>query len=77
MKFSDNLPGLIHLTGLSQHSKAQTRYTHHFAKELDRCEATFVSPVEGWYKIKMLRDQREPQMDLALQSEDKALRNAI
>lgn len=53
------------------HLGAQTRYTHHFAKELDRCEATFVSPVEGWYKIKLLRHQREPVMDLALQSEDK------
>jgi hypothetical protein len=64
--------GVLDILLGSLHIGAQTLYTHHFAKELDRCEATFVSPVEGWYKIKLLRSQRAPQMDLALQSEDKS-----
>ncbi|MBK8502076.1 MAG: hypothetical protein IPL46_07635 [Saprospiraceae bacterium] len=70
MKFAI-IYGALSITLKSLHVGAQTLYTHHFAKELDRCEATFVSPIEGWYKIKLLRHQRDLQMDLALQSEDK------
>ncbi|MCB0689094.1 MAG: hypothetical protein KDC53_21295 [Saprospiraceae bacterium] len=50
---------------------AQIQYTRHFSRALEKCQATFVAPVEGWYKIKMLRDQFGPKYDLALQSEDR------
>lgn len=70
MKFGI-IPWIIGILFGSLQAEAQTHYTQRFAKELDRCDATFVSPVEGWYKIKLLRNQGEPKMDLAIQSEDK------
>ena len=50
---------------------AQIQYSRHFTKELERCQATFVAPVEGWYKIKLLKDQFGPQYDLSLESDEK------
>jgi hypothetical protein len=56
---------------LSQSGFSQIQYTQHFTRELKKCQASFVAPVEGWYKIKMLRNEPGLKYDLALQSEEK------
>lgn len=56
---------------ISQPSFAQMQYTRHFTRELEKCNASFITPVEGWYKIKMIRDQFGPKYDLALESQDR------
>ena len=70
-KFFNFLLGIVIYSGLPSNIMAQLQYTRHFTNELLRCQAAFVTPVEGWYKIKMIRDKFGPKYDLALQSEDK------
>jgi len=46
-------------------------YTRDFAKKLERSQADFIRPVEGFYKIKMLGQDEHMKYDLVLRSEDK------
>lgn len=62
---------ILQLASFTGMASAQMQYTRHFTKELEKCHATFIAPVEGWYKIKMIRDQFGPKYDLALESEEK------
>jgi hypothetical protein len=59
------------ITICSHSAFTQIQYTQHFTNELKRCRADFIAPVEGWYKIKLLKNEPGPRYDLALQSEEK------
>lgn len=50
----------------------QIQYTQKFTKLLRQCEASFVAPIEGFYKIRMPRGSDQYQFDLLLDSEDKS-----
>ena len=56
----------------SQQGVAQILYSRHFAKKVEKCQASFIRPVENWYKIKMLDKDPYMRYDLVLASEDKA-----
>ncbi len=62
------------LSGLSYpySVQAQIIYTRHFTKQLEKCQATFIQPVEGFYKIKMPRKSEINKVDLALDSDEKS-----
>ncbi|NND05105.1 MAG: hypothetical protein HKN87_01885 [Saprospiraceae bacterium] len=51
-------------------SHAQIHYTHQFTKKLKRTQLQFVEPVEGMYRIQMLRKDDFLKYDLVLASED-------
>lgn len=50
----------------------QIVYTRHFARELEASTASFIQPLEGFYKIKMLKRDQHMEYDLVLRSEDKS-----
>ncbi|MBX2817242.1 MAG: hypothetical protein KTR24_14635 [Saprospiraceae bacterium] len=60
------------MTEMSLAQRDQIIYTRSFALELEAAGADFISPVEGFYKIKMLKADRHLEYDLVLRSEDKA-----
>jgi len=50
----------------------QMQYTRKFTKLLAQCNASFIGPVEGFYKIKMPNGSDRDHFDLMLESEEKA-----
>jgi hypothetical protein len=50
--------------------EGQTFYSHRFKKELNKMGAEFISPVEGYYKVKLKSKDRYMKYDLILHSED-------
>ncbi|NND31130.1 MAG: hypothetical protein HKN76_00975 [Saprospiraceae bacterium] len=48
----------------------QLQYTQHFTDLLDECEASFVMPVEGWYKLKLLKKAEARKYDLMIESQE-------
>ncbi len=52
---------------------AQIHYSHHFTKKLQRMAGEFIEPVEGFYKVKMLRKDAYMRYDLVIHSEDYAM----
>jgi hypothetical protein len=51
---------------------SQIHYSHRFTKKLKKTHMTFVEPVEGFYKIRMLKRDEFLKYDLVLESEEKA-----
>lgn len=49
----------------------QIHYSHHFTKKLNSMAGSFVEPVEGYYKVKMLRRDAYMRYDLVINSEEK------
>ncbi len=47
-------------------------YTRDFAQKLEKAQADFIRPVEGFYKIKVLDRDEFMKYDLVLRSQDKA-----
>jgi hypothetical protein len=56
----------------SKPAATQILYSRHFARKVEKCQASFIRPVENWYKIKMLDQDPYMRYDLVLASEDKA-----
>jgi hypothetical protein len=58
---------------VGQQALAQIQYTSHFTRKLQKCNAEFISPVEGFYKIKLLKKGKDTTYDLALESNEHEL----
>lgn len=48
----------------------QIIYTKRFTKKLEKCNADIIRPVEGRYRVHMIRRRTDPKYDLVLRSED-------
>ncbi len=49
---------------------SQIHYSNHFTREISRCQAEFIEPVEGLYKVKMMKRDEDLNYDLVLFSEE-------
>ena len=52
------------------HVEAQIHYSNRFTKVLERCRATFISPVEHQYRPKMLKRDDFGRYDQVIESRD-------
>lgn len=59
----------FHLFG-SARSNAQIHYSHQFTKKLERAELNFIAPIEGMYRIQLLKKDDFLKYDLVLSSDD-------
>ena len=69
-KFGVKLFFLLLSSFLCQSVWGQLQYTQRFTNLLKRCDASFIMPIEGWYKIKLLRKSQARKYDLVLESEE-------
>ncbi len=60
--------GVIGLVSIQ--APAQIYYAHAFTRKLERCQAQFAKPLEGYYKIKFLKKNTLVPFDLVLESRD-------
>ncbi len=63
---------LLLLSCFCSNGFSQLQYTQKFTRLLRKCDASFIAPIEGHYKIRMPRGSEPVDFDLVLESEDKA-----
>ncbi|MDH3244651.1 MAG: hypothetical protein OEM26_08560 [Saprospiraceae bacterium] len=67
------LAGLFALVMVSTSLPAQIIYSHNFTKKLHRAGIDFVEPVEGFYKVRLLKKDDLLKYDMVIQSKEKDL----